>query len=218
MNEETKQKLFEPFFTTKDVGKGTGLGLATVHGIVKQSGGNIWVYSEPDMGTTFNISLPQTESSPIVSTEPTAIPELVEGKVKVLLVEDDASLRKLFSRILKHLGYPVTTASNGIEAIAAVEEKGLRPDLIITDVVMPGMSGKVMVDKLRGILPDAMILFMSGYADNVIVHNGILDDGLPFIQKPFNSVDLNAKIREIMTSKNRSPLTEEITYEETDQP
>ena len=199
MNEETMAKVFEPFFTTKE--QGTGLGLSSVYGIVKQSGGNIWVYSEPGEGTTFKIYLPRTEDEPIAEAERAEEEELRGAGERVLVVEDEPAVRNLVERMLEKLGYRVTVAANGGEALLAVEEKGLKPDLVITDVVMPGMSGPVLVGRLRKTRLDMKVLYMSGYTDNAIVHHGILESGIPFIQKPFNSDDLARKIKKVLRPK-----------------
>ncbi len=198
MDKETKERVFEPFFSTKEKEKGTGLGLSTVYGIVKQSGGNIWVYSEPEMGTTFKVYLPRAEAQGARDTlgETEGVPS-GDGK-HVLVVEDEAALRRLIERMVESLGYHVTAAANGGEALLIVEEKGLRPDLIITDVVMPGMSGRLLVDRLRRTQADVKALYMSGYTDNAIVHHGVLDAETPFIQKPFNRSELASKIAWVM--------------------
>ena len=198
MDDETKSKIFEPFFTTKDKGKGTGLGLAMVYGIIKQSGGHIFVYSEPGHGTTFKIYLPCTDAAPDLTADVQRIKEHRGGNEHILVVEDEAKLRRLFEATIPSMGYRVTTAANGNEALVLVEERGLKPDLVITDVVMPGMGGVELVERLRKNQPDLRVLFMSGYTDNAIVHQGILDPGTPFIQKPFHIKDLAVKIKEMM--------------------
>jgi CheY-like chemotaxis protein len=198
MPQEVLSKVFEPFFTTKEVGKGTGLGLASVYGIVKQSGGNIWVYSEPGRGTTFKIYLPQTESKQEPAKKIAEDASRTGLGEHILVVEDEESLRKFFGSILPSLGYRVTLAANGGEALLLIEEKGLRPDLIITDVIMPNMSGKVLVNRLRKICPDLKVIFMSGYTDNAIVHHGILDPGTPFIQKPSTIRDITGMIQHVL--------------------
>ena len=198
MDDETKSKIFEPFFTTKDKGKGTGLGLAMVYGIIKQSGGHIFVYSEPGHGTTFKIYLPCTDAAPDLTTDIQRVKEHRGGNEHILIVEDEAKLRRLFEATIPSMGYRVTTAANGNEALVLVEERGLKPDLVITDVVMPGMGGVELVERLRKNQPDLRVLFMSGYTDNAIVHQGILDPGTPFIQKPFHIKDLAVKIKEVM--------------------
>ncbi len=198
MDEATTRKIFEPFFTTKEKGKGTGLGLSTVYGIVKQSGGNVWVYSEPGIGTTFKIYMPQTNAEPARKETPTPRGEVSFADVTVLAVEDDPAVRRLLERMLTRLRCQVTVAANGIEALRLIEENGLRPDLLITDVVMPEMSGVVLVERLRAIQPDIKILFMSGYTDTAIVHHGALDPNTPFIQKPYSFRDLTSKIESLL--------------------
>jgi CheY-like chemotaxis protein len=206
MSKEILDHIFEPFFTTKERGKGTGLGLSTVYGIVKQSGGNIFVYSEPERGTTFKIYLPATEgeAQPVAST-PGEVRTVGRGE-HILVVEDDESLRTMMAGLLAELGYKVTPAANAGEALLLVEEVGLNPDLIITDVVMPNMSGKQLVDRLQRTRPDLKVLYMSGYTDNAIVHYGILDPGTPFIQKPFTRDVLGMKIRELLATDRAEPL------------
>ncbi len=198
MDKETIAKVFEPFFTTKQKGKGTGLGLATVYGIVKQSGGNIWVYSERDKGTAFKIYLPQTTEK-LPGEKTSRRDESISGNGElVLVVEDEPSLRKLCQTMLELLNYKATVAANGGEALLLIEEKNLNPDLIITDVVMPEMSGKVLVDRLKKRLPNLKVLYMSGYTDNAIVHHGVLDPGTPFVQKPFSKSKLAKAIRSVL--------------------
>jgi len=198
MDKKTMQKIFEPFFTTKEKEKGTGLGLSTVYGIVRQSGGYIWVYSEPGQGTTFKVYLPRTEEkqNPKTNADGKEITP-VDGK-HILVVEDEKSLRKMMGRMLSGLNYKVTLASNGGEALLLVEEKGLKPDLVITDVIMPLMNGKDLVNRLQKKEPDLKVLYMSGYTDNAIIHKGILDPGTHFIQKPFTLNNLVDKIQEVL--------------------
>lgn len=196
MDKETLFKIFEPFFTTK--GKGTGLGLSTVYGIVKQSGGNIWGYSEPAKGTTFKIYLPATLSEPQLEEVKIEKDAHKGGGEHILIVEDEPALQGLFETLLSDLGYRVTVAANGGEALLLVEEKGLIPDLVITDVIMPVMSGDVLVNRLRKNQPDIKVLYMSGYTGDAIVHHGVFDEGTHFIQKPFNIKDLAAKIEQLL--------------------
>uniref|UniRef100_A0A832EJ33 histidine kinase n=1 Tax=Desulfacinum infernum TaxID=35837 RepID=A0A832EJ33_9BACT len=206
MSKEIMARIFEPFFTTKERGKGTGLGLSTVYGIVKQSGGHIFVYSEPQRGTTFTIYLPATEAeAQPVPANPGEVRTVGHGE-HILVVEDDQSLRKMMVGLLSELGYKVTPAANAGEALLLVEEVGLNPDLIITDVVMPTMSGKQLIDRLQRTRPDLKVLYMSGYTDNAIVHYGILDPGTPFIQKPFTRDALGMKIRELLDTDRAEPL------------
>ncbi|HCY88081.1 MAG TPA: hypothetical protein DHV36_23290 [Desulfobacteraceae bacterium] len=200
MDKDTLAKVFEPFFTTKEKGRGTGLGLSTVYGIVKQSGGNIWVYSEPEQGTTFKIYLPQS-AKPLSDGRMAIEENSIRGKKEfILVVEDEPSLRKLCTRTLESLNYEVKSASNGGEALLLIEEKKWKPDLILTDVVMPEMSGKVLIDRLKRTLPDIKVLYMSGYTDDAIVHHGILNKETPFIQKPFTIEKLGKEILNILSN------------------
>jgi len=202
MDKKTVSQVFEPFFTTKKKGEGTGLGLSTVYGIVKQSNGHIWVYSEPGNGTTFKVYLPPTEAKPKTQAE-IVISPAPSGGEHILVVEDELSVRNLMKMLFSSLGYTVTIAANGDEALRLVEKMGVKPDLVITDVVMPKMSGKELIDRLRKTYPHLKALFMSGYTDNAIVHHGVLDPDTPFIQKPFNIQEIGKKVREVLGS-NRS--------------
>lgn len=198
MEEEVLEQIFEPFFTTKERDKGTGLGLSTVYGIVKQSGGHIGVYSELGIGTTFKVYLPKTGAQ---SEENPQKPEKTNPRgagQHLLVVEDEAGLRKLMANVLSRLGYSVTLAANGGEALLLVEEKGLRPALVITDVVMPNMNGKELVDRLRKSQPDLKTIFMSGYTDNIVVRNKIIEQGAIFIQKPFTIKELGEKVSMVL--------------------
>jgi len=199
MAPETKERIFEPFFTTKEKGKGTGLGLSTVYGIVQQSGGNIWVYSEPGLGTTFKIYLPTIEGD-TESLRPAPIPtRLLQGSETILLVEDEEMVRKLAYTVLQRNGYKVLEASNGNEALDVVQGRNGNPiHLVVTDVVMPGMSGRQLADRLASLRPEIKILYMSGYTDDAIVHHGVLDPGIAYIQKPFTPDALASKVREIL--------------------
>jgi PAS domain S-box-containing protein len=206
MDEKVKAQIFEPFFTTKDRDRGTGLGLSTVYGIVKQSRGSIWVYSEVGQGTTFKIYLPVTEAMPEpVVEKPEEEVRAVESEASILVVEDEADLRQVIREILSHVGYKVTVAANGGEALLLVEEEGLRPDLLITDVVMPRMNGKQLVDRLRRTQPGLRVLYISGYTDNAIVHQGILDPGAPFLQKPFGLQELGDRVQQILSGEQPRP-------------
>jgi len=197
MDEQTRSRLFEPFFTTKEHGKGTGLGLATVYGIVKQSGGNIWVYSEPGRGTTFKIYLPRVEGVAEAPRRRTRAVVPGSGE-QVLVVEDEPLLRELMGRLVRELGYRTAVAADGAAALVLVERDGLRPDLLLTDVVMPGMSGRALAARLGPLVPGLKVLYASGYTDNSVTHHGVLDAGVDFLQKPFTTADLAAKIREVL--------------------
>jgi len=198
MSPEIRDRVFEPFFTTKDKGKGTGLGLSTVYGIVKQSGGNIWVYSEPGLGTTFKIYLPVVDEPMIEEPKERPIAERARGGETILVVEDDENLRRLTSLILKKHGYRILEASNGGEALIICRNIKEPLDLVLTDVIMPGMSGRQLIEELRQIRDAFKVLYMSGYTDNAIVHHGVLDAGIDLIQKPFTIAGLLRKVREVM--------------------
>lgn len=194
MDKETLSRIFEPFFTTKEKGKGTGLGLATVYGFVKQSGGSIQVYSEVGKGTTFKIYLPVAKALPVEEQKGEAVEVEVSASKHIMVIEDDEALREVFNKVLSDLGYKVTVAANGKEAISLVRDRNVRPDIIITDVLMPGMSGKEVVDQITKIHSCKKVIYMSGYTDNVIAHHGILDRGIIFLQKPFTIKELVSKI------------------------
>ena len=198
MDEQTKTQLFEPFFTTKEQGKGTGLGLSTVYGIVKQSGGNIWVYSELGLGTTFKIHLPRELSARVTSTRRRAIPKPATGTETILLVEDEEALRKVARRSLEVSGYTVLSANAGDEALLISAQHAGTIHLLLTDVVMPRMSGRVLAHALLKTRPTTKVLYMSGYADNAFVHHGVVDEGTHFIGKPFTATDIVQKIRMVL--------------------
>jgi PAS domain S-box-containing protein len=200
MSEEVKAHLFEPFFTTKELGKGTGLGLATVYGIVKQNGGHIWVYSEVGLGATFKIYLPRVRDTELPSPQPKVAAEMPRGSETLLLVEDDMSVRELAQRVLEAQGYTVLVAPNG-QAALELAGRHLAPiPLLLTDVVMPGMSGKVLAEQLVQTRPDLKVLFMSGYTDEAIAYHGILIPGVSLLQKPFSPINLARKVREVLNS------------------
>jgi two-component system cell cycle sensor histidine kinase/response regulator CckA len=201
MDKETQARIFEPFFTTKESGKGTGLGLATVYGIVKQSGGHIWVYSEKGQGTTFKIYLPRIEESTEAEEKPASSRETFTGTETILLVEDDEMVRQLTHQILELSGYIVLEASNPAEALRLHEAYKDPIHLMITDIVMPGMSGRELAQQLAQKGHQVKVLFISGYTDNAIVHHGILDEGTHFLQKPFTPDSLTRKIREILSEE-----------------
>ncbi len=198
MNKETQARIFEPFFTTKEVGKGTGLGLATVYGIVKQSGGNIWVYSEEGQGSTFKIYLPRVEGH-IQPPPPLDVENsLPTGVETIMLVEDDAGVRSLARRILEKQGYTLLEAKNGAEALQAAGHHPGPIHLLVTDVVMPGMSGKALADQLTDLRPGVKVLFMSGYTENAIAHHHVLNPGVVFLPKPFNARTLAQQVRAVL--------------------
>jgi PAS domain S-box-containing protein len=204
MDVETQTHIFEPFYTTKSSASGTGLGLSTVYGIVKQSGGYIWVYSERGKGTTFKVYLPMV-------TEPGAAPEIpvvrvgeTRGSETVLLVEDEPAVRELTRMILAGQGYTVIEAAGAIEAKNIAMKDGAKVDLLLTDVVMPGMSGRDLAKEVTQLFPRARVLYMSGYTFNVIAHGGMLEEGIDFLQKPFTPATLLRKVRDVLDSADFS--------------
>jgi CheY-like chemotaxis protein len=205
MSKEALEHLFEPFFTTKEVGKGTGLGLATVYGIVKQNDGFINVYSEPGKGTTFRIYLPRFVERAVakVSADP-AEEEVPKGTETVLLVEDEVSILYTTRDLLQTLGYRVLTARTTTEAMRRTEEHSGVIHLLITDVVMPEMNGRELAERLISMKPSMETLFMSGYTADVIAHRGVLDPGVHFIEKPFTTKALATKVREVLKAKRTS--------------
>jgi two-component system cell cycle sensor histidine kinase/response regulator CckA len=196
MDAETKSHIFEPFYTTKDQGKGTGLGLATVYGVIKQSGGFIWVDSEPGQGAAFRIYLPRVVGEPVRSTESRAPVSRDQGSRLVLLVEDEPSLRKLTRTTLKNLGYTVLEAANASEALTTARQCASRIDLLLTDVVMPGMSGAELAQKLSPLRPEMRVLFMSGYTDGAIATHGVFESGISLLRKPFTREQLTRSLQE----------------------
>ena len=195
---ETLSHMFEPFFTTKEQGKGTGLGLSTVYGIVKQSSGNIWVYSEPGRGTTFKIYLPRVEEAVEPVAPDVARPQAVGGTETVLLVEDEEGIRKIVCRVLRLHGYTVLEAQDPKEGLALSAAHPGLIHLLITDVVLPQMSGAALADRIVQERPGTRVLYMSGYTDNAIVHHGLLDRDKAFLQKPFTPDLLTRKVREVL--------------------
>jgi two-component system cell cycle sensor histidine kinase/response regulator CckA len=199
MSAELQSRIFEPFFTTKDKGKGTGLGLATVHGIVQQSGGSIWVYSEPGHGTTFKIYLPRLDQSASVVEQSLEKSKDLSGTETVLLVEDEEAVRRLAQEVLQSNGYRVLDAGNGIEAVKlAGQHKGII-DLMVTDVVMPQLGGRELAERLSVTRPEMRVLYMSGYTDDAIVHHGVLNGRAAFLEKPFAADALALKVREVLS-------------------
>jgi two-component system cell cycle sensor histidine kinase/response regulator CckA len=201
MDKATLAHIFEPFFTTKQLGKGTGLGLATVYGIVKQSDGYIWVYSELGMGSTFKIYLPRVDAEVSLEEAGEKTPPLLSGSETVLLVEDDRTVRLLASEMLRMNGYKVLQARNGREALDLLRDHGHSIHLLLTDVVMPQMSGRQLAESIADINPGIRVLYMSGYTDGVIAHHGVLDAGVAYLQKPFSADFLARKVREVLDAR-----------------
>ena len=198
MDEEVRSQIFEPFFTTKERGEGTGLGLATVYGIVKQSGGYISVYSERGLGTTFRVFFPGSEK-PAVGPEQVPLPVTRSGEgARVLVVEDDVSVRSVVSRILGRSGYEIVLAASGAEALELIQTEERPFDMLLTDVIMPGISGKELAARLRDHQPGVRTLFMSGYTDEIIAARGILEQDAELLQKPFTGPQLLERVQEML--------------------
>lgn len=198
IDEAVRLHIFEPFFTTKEKGRGTGLGLATVYGIVKQSEGHIWLYTESGKGTTFKIYLPRTTAPAEKGAPPLPAALAAGGSETVLLVEDEPGVRALAREVLTAQGYTVLEATNGEEALRLVSGREPEIALLITDVIMPVMGGKELADRLHAVHPNLKVLYISGYTENTIVHNGVLYSGVAFLAKPFTSLMLGRKVREIL--------------------
>ncbi len=200
MDEETQSHIFEPFFTTKEPGKGTGLGLSTVYGIVKQSGGYIWVRSEPGDGTSFKVYFPLTKEAPQPADQPATSQRNFKGSEVILLVEDNEMVRDPTREILEESGYTVLPGENAQQALRICSTYKGRISLVITDVIMPGMSGRDLVKKLASLKPEMKVLYMSGYTEETISHHGVLDSGIAFLRKPFLPDTLLLKVREVLGS------------------
>ena len=198
MTPEVRERIFEPFFTTKEKGKGTGLGLATVYGIVKQSNGHIWVESMQGKGTTFKIYLPRVNEPLEEIRKEVLTDELPRGKETILIVEDEVEVRELAGKILEKQGYRILETSNGDDALLACERREGPVHLALVDVVMPGMSGSELAGLLKPLYPEIKILYMSGYTDNAIIQQGVLEDGIHYIQKPFTLEGLARKVRKAL--------------------
>lgn len=197
MEEAVRAQIFEPFYTTKGLGRGTGLGLSTCYGIVRQADGYIWVYSEPGRGTTFKIYLPRV-LAPTDRVAPRPEPEAARGTEAVLIAEDNAQVRRITRRVLERLGYDVRVAVSGEDALRLLDESDWSPNLLLTDVVMPGISGMVLAERVTERFPEVRVLFMSGYSENTIVHHGVVVEGVELIEKPFEPGSLSYKVREVL--------------------
>jgi len=202
MSPEVRERIFEPFFTTKEKGKGTGFGLSTTYGIVKQSEGHIWVYSVQGKGTTFKIYLPRVNEPREAITEEILKEELPRGDETILIVEDEEEVRKLARKILEKQGYRILETLNGDDALLACETRKSPIHLMLTDIVMPGMSGSELAKLLKPLYPEIRILYMSGYTDNAIVRHGALGKGVNYIQKPFTMEGLARKVREVLDKES----------------
>lgn len=198
MDEETRDQIFEPFFTTKEQGRGTGLGLSTVYGIVKQSRGYIWVYSEPGKGTSFKIYLPVADSEDAAAGAGASIDGPVEGSETLLIVEDDSMLLEITRKALTAYGYTILAAPDGERALDLVKNEGASIDLMVTDIVMPGMDGTELARQVGEAAPELKVLFMSGYTDDTVVRHGMLSGELNFIMKPYTPEGLACKVREVL--------------------
>jgi two-component system cell cycle sensor histidine kinase/response regulator CckA len=198
MDRDTVARIFEPFFTTKEMGKGTGLGLATVYGIVKQSGGFIFCDSEPGRGTRFTIYFPRVYGEKVADVRRPAAAESLRGSEAILLVEDEEAIRTFMATALRNAGYIVSVAGSGSEALAAVSEKLFPIQLLLTDVVMPGMNGHELGRHMQELRPGVKILYISGYTDGPIIHHGILDTRIDLLQKPFDAADLFRRVRQVL--------------------
>jgi len=199
MDAATQTRIFEPFFTTKEVGKGTGLGLATVQGIVQQSGGFIWVYSEPDHGTVFKIYLPLVDE-PVSQTE-RATAEDTRGTETVLVAEDVTAVRAVTREMLRRYGYTVLEAADGATALEVAANFKEPIHLLLTDVVMPDLNGRDLAARLQAARADLKVLFMSGYTDDAVVRHGILQQGIAYLQKPFTPESLARKVRTVLDAE-----------------
>jgi CheY-like chemotaxis protein len=199
MDEQTRQRIFEPFFTTKERDKGTGLGLSTVYGIVRRNGGWIDVSSELGVGTSFKLYFPRIDGDSVEDQREATRKEEPHGGETILVVEDQDAVRRLTTAILKVYGYQILEAANGDEALDIVQKYSGEIHLLLTDVVLPGINGKELSERLRTLRPKLKVLFTSGYTADVIAHRGVLDSGVAYIPKPFSPDNLAAKVREVLT-------------------
>jgi CheY-like chemotaxis protein len=197
MDEATQAQVFEPFFTTKGEGKGTGLGLATVYGIVEQSGGNIWLGSEVGKGTTFRVYLPRVEEA-MTEERSRAVAARRMATETVLVVEDEPAARELVGEILREEGYGVLLAEDGLQAVESAKRAVAPIHLVLTDVILPKISGRVAVERIRAIHPRIKVIYMSGYTDDQVSRHGVLEPGIVLLQKPFTPADLTRRVGEVL--------------------
>jgi CheY-like chemotaxis protein len=200
MDTVTMSRIFEPFFTTKELGRGTGLGLSIVYGIVKQSGGYIWVYSEPGQGTTFKIYFPRIEAPAQLLSESKTEEAPLTGTETILLVEDDEALRNLVARLLRSSGYTVLEAADAASAIDIAKRDDGQIKMLLSDVIMSNVSGPELAQNLRAFCPELKVILMSGYAGDVIARRGVLDSKAVFIEKPFTGTVLLSRVRSVLDS------------------
>jgi CheY-like chemotaxis protein len=198
MGPETREKIFEPFFSTKKGGKGTGLGLATVYGIIRQHDGHIGVYSEPGHGACFRCYLPLADESVAELIAPKEEPALVDGTETIMVVEDEEAVRRLAVRVLKGQGYEVLEAEDADSCLALLRDWEGPLDLLLTDLILPGVEGRELSGRVLELFPESKVLYMSGYSEDIITHRGILEEGIPFLQKPFTVGGFSARVREIL--------------------
>jgi len=198
LDAETQSHIFEPFFTTKPQGKGTGLGLSTVFGIVRQSGGHVWVYSEPGHGAAFKVYFPRVDEPADAAAAPIKSVESLYGSENILVVEDDEAVRDVSRLALEKYGYTVLEAERGTQALEAFGPLATAIDLVVTDVIMAGMSGPGLVLRLQKLHPDVKVLYVSGYTEEATIHHGVLTEGIAFLQKPFTPDGLVRKVRQLL--------------------
>lgn len=206
MTEAVRARIFEPFFTTKEAGKGTGLGLATCYGIVRQAGGYVWVYSEPQKGSTFKIYLPKAEGVSHTADSGTETTQLARGSETILLVEDEPLVRGITCEALTEQGYRIVEAQDGMSALALADKHGDTIDLLLTDVVLPQISGRELSEQIRAKCPSIRVLFMSGYTEDAIVHHGVLEKGIEFLPKPFTPDNLIRKVQAVLEKSSEETL------------